>query len=70
MTNYNRELPPCQVRVSVWIYEGSLRIEYRDTLLAQYQVDYDQRQKRLQDVNQPTLYQTPFASANGIIRVG
>ncbi|MDH3675846.1 MAG: DDE-type integrase/transposase/recombinase, partial [Anaerolineae bacterium] len=49
-------------RVSIWIYEGQLRIEYQETLLAQYQADYDQHQKRLQDVNQPTLYQTPFAS--------
>ena len=31
-------------------------------MLAQYQVDYDQRKKRLQDVTQPTLYQTHFAS--------
>ncbi|MHC4487455.1 MAG: hypothetical protein ACYS4T_20025 [Planctomycetota bacterium] len=49
-------------RVSAWIYEGQLRIEYQETLLAQYQATYDQRQKRLQDINQPTLYQTPFAS--------
>jgi transposase InsO family protein len=49
-------------RVSIWIYEGSLRIEYQDTLLAQYQADYDRRQKHLQEVSQPTLYQTPFAS--------
>jgi hypothetical protein len=49
-------------RVSIWIYEGQLRIEYQETLLAQYQVGYDQRQKRLQEVSQPTLYQTPFAS--------
>ena len=49
-------------RVSIWIYEGQLRIEYQETLLAQYQVGYDQRQKRLQNINQPTLYQTPFAS--------
>lgn len=49
-------------RVSVWIYEGSLRIEYQDTLLSQYQADYDQRQKHFQEISQPTLYQTPFVS--------
>jgi transposase InsO family protein len=49
-------------RVSVWIYEGQLRLEYQETLLAQYQSHYDQRQKRLQHVSQPTLYQTLFAS--------
>ena len=49
-------------RVSVWIYEGQLRIEYQETLLAPYQSHYDQQQKRLQDVSQPTLCQTPFFS--------
>jgi transposase InsO family protein len=49
-------------RVSVWIYEGELRIEYQETLLAQYHCDYDQRQRRLQNLSHPTLYQTPFAS--------
>lgn len=49
-------------RVSIWIYEGNLLIEYQETLLAQYQGDYDWRKKSLQDVSQPTLYQTPFAS--------
>lgn len=49
-------------RVSVWIYEGSLHIEYQDALLAQYQADYDRTQKQLQNVSQPTLFQTPFKS--------
>jgi transposase InsO family protein len=49
-------------RVSIWIYEGNLQIEYQETLLAQYHSDYDWPQKSLQDVSQPTLYQTPFAS--------
>ena len=49
-------------RVSIWIYEGNLQIEYQETLLAQYYGDYDWRKKGLQGVSQPTLYQTPFAS--------
>ena len=49
-------------RVSVWIYEGQLRIEYRETLVARYRCAYDQRQKRLREVSQPTLYPTVFAS--------
>ncbi len=49
-------------RVSIWIYEGQVRIEYQETLLAQYQADYDRSQKRLQGISQPVLYQTPFAS--------
>jgi hypothetical protein len=48
--------------VSIWIYEGNLQIEYQETLLTQYHGDYDWHQKSLQDVSQPTLYQTPFAS--------
>jgi transposase InsO family protein len=49
-------------RVSVWIYEGQLRIEYRETLVARYRCAYDQRQKRLCEVSHPTLYHTVFAS--------
>ena len=49
-------------RVSVWIYEGQLRIEYRETLVARYRCAYDQRQKRLREVSHPTLYTTVFAS--------
>ena len=49
-------------RVAVWIYEGQLRIEYRETLIARYRCAYEQRQKRLREVSQPTLYHTIFAS--------
>ena len=49
-------------RVAVWIYEGQLRIEYRETLLARYRCADDQRQKRLREVSQPTLDTTVFAS--------
>ena len=49
-------------RVAVWIYEGQLRIEYRETLIARYRCAYDQRQKRLREVSHPMLYHTVFAS--------
>jgi len=49
-------------RVSIWIYEGQLRIEYQETLLAQYQTEYDQSRKTLQSVSQPRVFETPFAS--------
>jgi WD40 repeat protein len=49
-------------RVSVWICEGQLHVKYRETLLAQYQCEYDRRQERLQSVSQPVLYPTPFPS--------
>jgi hypothetical protein len=35
-------------RVSIWVYEGDLRIEYQETLLARYRCVYSQRRRRLQ----------------------
>jgi putative transposase len=49
-------------RVSIWIYEGQLRIEYHKTLLARDRCIYDSKHGQLQDVNEPILYPTPFAS--------
>lgn len=49
-------------RVSIWIYEGKLSIEYHKTLLARYRCDYDRTQGQLQTVSEPTLYATPFTS--------
>jgi transposase InsO family protein len=49
-------------RVSILIYEGQLRIEYRQTLLAHYRCAYDARQRRLREVSDPTVYATVFAS--------
>lgn len=49
-------------RVSIWIYEGQLRIEYHKTLLARYRCTYDPKHGQLRDVHEPILYTTPFAS--------
>jgi hypothetical protein len=49
-------------RVSVLIYEGQLRVEYHQTLLAHYRCAYDERQRRLIEVSDPTVYVTDFAS--------
>jgi len=49
-------------RVSIWIYEGQLRIEYQQTLLARYQCDYDRKHRQLHAVRTPTLYTTAFRS--------
>jgi len=49
-------------RVSIWIYEGELSIEYQRTLLARYRCAYDPKRRQLHDVHEPTLYATPFAS--------
>lgn len=47
-------------RVSIWIYEGQLRIEYHQTLLARYRCDYDPKHGQLHTVSEPILYATPF----------
>lgn len=49
-------------RVSIWIYEGQLRIEYDQTLLARYRCRYNPRQGRIEEVSDPTLYTTSFAA--------
>ena len=49
-------------RVSIWIYEGQLSIEYQKTLLARYRCAYGPKQGQLQEVSEPTLYATLFTS--------
>jgi hypothetical protein len=49
-------------RVSIWIYEGQLQIEYQQTLLARYRCVYDSHHGRIEDVSDPRLYTTAFAS--------
>jgi putative transposase len=49
-------------RVSIWIYEGELSIEYHQTLLARYRCEYEAQHRQLHNVSEPTLYATPFAS--------
>jgi transposase InsO family protein len=49
-------------RVSVWIYEGSLHLQYQQTMLAQYSCDYEPEQKSLNSLSDPILFQTPFKS--------
>jgi hypothetical protein len=48
-------------RVSVWLYEGRLHIEYQQTMLAQYAYRYDRKHKRLRAVDQPQIERTVFA---------
>jgi transposase InsO family protein len=49
-------------RVSIWIYEGELGIEYQQTIVARYHCDYDGRRGELQGVSEPRLYTTAFTS--------
>ena len=49
-------------RVSVWLYDGQLQLAYQHTVLAQYTYRAERRARRLQAVEAPQHYQTPFAS--------
>jgi transposase InsO family protein len=49
-------------RVSIWLWEGRLHITYQDAILAQYTYRYDRKARRLQTVEAPHLYQTPYTS--------
>lgn len=49
-------------RVSVWVYEGHLNIEYQQSLLARYTCKVGRRPKSLTAVSQPKLFQTSCAS--------
>jgi len=48
-------------RISVWIYEYRLNIEYQQTLLVRYQSKIDRKRKALKSVAQPQFYPTPFS---------
>lgn len=49
-------------RVSVWIYEGRLHIEYQTARLADYHCDYSRESKSLDTVTHPRIYRTLHAS--------
>jgi transposase InsO family protein len=47
-------------RVLIWIYEGEMSIEYQRTVVARYRCEYDSKHKALQELRDPTRYQTCF----------
>jgi hypothetical protein len=49
-------------RVTIWIYEDRLNIEYKQALLARYNCKVGRRQRQLTAVTNPQLYDTLFAS--------
>jgi putative transposase len=51
-----------QEPVSVWVYEGSLKIEYKAVLLCKYSVELQEDRKHLRQVSNPRLAETPFHS--------
>ena len=49
-------------RVTVWIYEDRLNIEYKHTLMARYDCKLTRKQHQLTSVSNPELYDTNFDS--------
>ena len=48
--------------VTVWVYEGSLKIEHQAVTLSTYTVEQQDDHKHLQAVKNPRLRETPFRS--------
>src|SRR5712692_4608466 len=48
--------------VAVWVYDGSLKVEYQAVLLSQYTVELQEDRKHLRQVSNPRLMDTPFRS--------
>jgi hypothetical protein len=48
--------------VTVWVYDGSLKVEYQAVTLATYRVEVEDDHRHLRTVSTPRLVQTPFRS--------
>jgi hypothetical protein len=48
--------------VTVWVYDGSLKIEYQAVTLATYNVEVEDDHRHLRAVSNPRLVETPFRS--------
>lgn len=51
-----------KAKVTVWIYEGSLRVEKEAVTLSQYEIELKDDHKHLKHVSNPRLSSTPFRS--------
>jgi hypothetical protein len=49
-------------RVTVWIYEDRLNIEYKHTLMARYDCKLARKQRQLTSISTPKIYDTNFDS--------
>jgi hypothetical protein len=46
--------------VAVWVYEGTLKIEYQATTLSKYTVELQEDHRHVREVSNPRLADTPF----------
>ena len=49
-------------KVSVWVYEGTLKLEYQAVMLSKYRVELQEDRKHLNSVGHPRLAETVFRS--------
>lgn len=49
-------------RVSIWLYENRLHVEYQQTLLARYHYRLDRSSTQITGISRPKLYRSLFAS--------
>jgi hypothetical protein len=49
-------------KVSVWVYEGTLKLEYQALTLSKYRVELQEDRKHLTSVDHPRLAETVFRS--------
>ncbi len=50
-------------RVAVWLYKEQLTVEFSETLLVQYTVEYQPDHKRFRAITNPQIYETHYRSA-------
>ena len=48
--------------VSIWVYEGTLKVEYQAVVLSKYTVELQDDHKHLREVSHPHVAETPFRS--------
>lgn len=48
--------------VTVWVYEGTLKVEYQAVTLSKYRVELRDDRRRIQDVSNPRVAETIFRS--------
>jgi hypothetical protein len=57
-----RERGLAKAPVTVWVYEGSLKVEYQAVTLSKYSVQLQEDRKHVREVSHPRLADTPFRS--------
>ena len=48
--------------VTVWVYDGSITIEYQTVALSKYSIELQEDRKQIKQVSNPRLAKTPFRS--------